>query len=98
MGLTAINEVHNHIYYILDDIFVFFYWPEFRIEAFTGYENITRQGYFTGYRKFPGYGKFPIYGNFPGYGRPGIKTCRKTCRNPGYGKISGYVDFPGYGR
>ena len=56
-GLTANNEVHRRIYYIIDDIFVFLYHclSELCIEALIGYKNMTR------------------YGNFPGYGRLVIK-------------------------
>ena len=41
LRLTAINEVRKHIYYILDDIFVFFYRSDLCIEALTGHENMT---------------------------------------------------------
>ena len=41
LGLTAINDVRKHIYYILDNIFVFLYISELCIEDLTGYENMT---------------------------------------------------------
>ena len=41
LGLTANNEVHKYIDYILDNIFVFFHRSYLRIDAFTGYENMT---------------------------------------------------------
>ena len=77
--LKTINELRKHIYYILDNIFVFFYQSKLRIEPLTGYKIMTRSGYFPGYgspgikmcRKScinPGYGNFPGYGNYPGYG------------------------------
>ena len=37
-GLTKMSEVRKRIYYILDDIFIFFYWSDLRIEALTGYK------------------------------------------------------------
>ena len=37
------------------------------------------------------------YGNFPRHGIPGIKMCRKSCRNPGYGNFPGCGNFPGFG-
>ena len=42
LGLRAINEVRKCIDYILDDIFVFFYQSDLRIEALTVYKNMTR--------------------------------------------------------
>ena len=59
--LTAINELHRRIYYILDEIFILFYQclSDLRIEALAGYENMTR------------YGNIPKYGNIPEYVRPG---------------------------
>ena len=36
LGLAAINEVRKRIYNIPDDIFVFFYQSDLRIEALTG--------------------------------------------------------------
>ena len=43
-GLTAINELHRRIDYILDNIFVFFYQflSDLCIEALTGYKNMTQ--------------------------------------------------------
>ena len=41
-GLTPINEVRKRIDYIHNDIFVFFCRQNGRIEALTGYKNITR--------------------------------------------------------
>ena len=40
--LTAINELRKRIYYILDDIYFFFYQSDLRIEALTGYTHMTR--------------------------------------------------------
>ena len=40
-GLKGINEVRKRIDYIVADIFVFFQRPDLRIEALTGYENMT---------------------------------------------------------
>ena len=37
------------------------------------------------------------YGNFPRHGIPGIKMCRKSCRNPGYGNFPGRGNFLGFG-
>ena len=42
-------------------------------------------------------GNFPHPGKFPGYERPGIKTCKNSCKNPGYGNFQGYGDYPGCG-
>ena len=41
LGLTAINKVRKHIYYIPGNIFVFFYRLDLRFEALTGYKNKT---------------------------------------------------------
>ena len=92
-GLTDINELCKFIDCILDDIFVFFYQSDLRIEAFDRvwkYDMLRifpGYGKYLGYGKYPGYGNFLLYGNFPGYGRPGIKMCRNSCRNPGYGNF-----------
>ena len=40
-GLTAIHEVRKYIDSILEDIFVFLYRPDLRIEDLTAYENMT---------------------------------------------------------
>ena len=40
-GLTSIDKVRKCIYYILDDIFVFFYQSDLRIEALKGDKNMT---------------------------------------------------------
>ena len=64
--------MRERIYYILHNIFVFFYLSDLCIEALTENKNMTRYIY------------LPEYGKFPGYGRPGIKTCKNLCRNPGY--------------
>ena len=48
------------------------------------------------------FGYFPGYNFFLRYRRPGIKTCKNSCRNPGYGNFPGcekipvYENFPGY--
>ena len=42
LGLAAINEVRKHMVHILDNLFVFFYQSDLRIEALTGYKNRTR--------------------------------------------------------
>ena len=39
--LTDINEVRNHIDFILDDIFVVLYQSDLCIEASTEYKNMT---------------------------------------------------------
>ena len=66
---------------MLDDVFVFFCRSVLRIEALTGYENMTRHGNIPGYGRpgietcrnpgygiFPGFRNYPEYGNYPGYG------------------------------
>ena len=40
-GLKGIIEVRKRIDYIVADIFVLFRRPDLRIEALTGYENMT---------------------------------------------------------
>ena len=84
LWLTAINEVHRRVYYIIDDIFVFFYrsLSDLCIESLTGYENMTQLV------NYPGYGSYPGYGKFPGYWRPGIKTCINPCRKSRIWKLS----------
>ena len=42
LGSAYTNEVRKHIYYSLDDIFVFFYELDLRIEDLTESENMTQ--------------------------------------------------------
>ena len=85
LGLTAINEVRKCINYIIDDIYISFYWSDLRIEDLTGYGNMTRWG------KFPGYGR-------PGI-KTYRNSCRNLEYEnfPGYGTFPGYGNYPGYG-
>ena len=41
LGLTTVKEVRKHMDYIIDDIFILFYRSDLRIEALTGYINMT---------------------------------------------------------
>ena len=66
-SLTVINNVRKRIEYMLEDIFVSFFWSDLHIESLIGYKNITW------YINFTGDGNFLEYGHFLGYGRPGIK-------------------------
>ena len=76
LGSTAMIEVSKCIDYIFDNMCVFFYQSDLHIESLPGFKKMTQKRY------LPGNGKIP------GYIRPGIKTCRNSCRNPGCGKFS----------
>ena len=41
-GLKSINGVCKRIDYIIDNIYIFFYQSDLRIEALAGYENVTQ--------------------------------------------------------